>query len=330
VTASIGISLYPVDGDAADVLIRHADNALYRAKETGKNTYQYFSKTLDGSATRTSLEGELRTAVEQQQLFLVYEPIVDLTTGTTVGFEALVRWNHPSAGTLRPDQFIHIAEETGLIVQLGEWVLRRSCADIERWRLQGLTDFLVSVNVAAGQFQRGNLLETVGRALRDYDVAPSRIELELTESAILGNLESDAEHRRWFEGTGVSICVDDFGTGHSSLLLLRNLAPNRLKIDRAFTMDVPDDVGTVDIVRVILVLARTLGIGVVAEGVETPAQLQCLKGLDCTRAQGYFFSRPVLPEDVPALLEEHRMLPSRLIAVTAKQVSSRIARTHAK
>jgi len=321
-TASIGISLYPADGDAPDVLIRNADSALYRAKELGRNRYNHYSESLDGNpSVRINIESDLRTAVERQQLFLVYEPIVDLTTGTTLGFEALVRWNHPVAGTLRPDQFIHIAEETGLIVQLGEWVLRRACADIERWRLQGLTDFFISVNVAAGQFQRGNLLDAVGRALRDYDVAPSRIELELTESALLGSLKATRTIVAGLKDLGVSICVDDFGTGHSSLLLLRNLAPNRLKIDRAFTMDLPDDVATVDIVRVILVLARALGIGVVAEGVETPAQLQCLKGLDCTRAQGYFFSRPVLPEDVPALLKEQRMLPSRLIAVSPRQMS---------
>ena len=168
--------------------------------------------------------------------------------------------------------------------------------------------------------QRGNLLDAVKRALRDYDVAPGRIELELTESALLGSLQATRNIVAGLKELGVSICVDDFGTGFSSLLLLRDLAPNRLKIDQAFTRDLPDDVGTVDIVRAILVMARALGMAVIAEGVETPAQLQCLKGLDCTRAQGYFFSRSALPEDVPAILDEQRMLPSRLIAVAAKKM----------
>lgn len=315
-TASVGIGLFPDDGRDASTLLRHTDLAMYRAKELGKSGYHLFSHTLSGrTSDRLRLERELRNAIEEHQLFLVYQPKVNLRTGRTVGFEALVRWNHPERGTVSPAEFIPLAETTGLVVPLGEWVLRRVCSDLRAWSHAGIEDFSVSVNVSPRQFMRGDVVEVVARALREHDIEPRRLELELTESAMLGDLEVAEATVMQLKALGISISLDDFGTGYSSLTLLKRLAVDSLKIDRSFTRDVPGDAATVAIVSAILMMARALKMPVVAEGVETTAQLQMLKQHGCDLAQGYLFSRPVLPADVPALLQEKRLLPVRPIVV---------------
>ncbi len=309
-TASIGISVHPDDGDDATLLLRRADRAMYRAKELGKGQYQFYAHAPgDPAKEAPSLESELAFAIAHDELFLVYQPIVNLTTGRTTGLEALVRWNHPATGIRLPDDFIPLAEAKGLIVPLGEWVLERACAQMQRWQSMGLTDFSVSVNVSACQFQRGNLVHTVERALRGSGIQPGRLALELTESAMLENLASAEAIVLRLKALGVAISIDDFGTGYASLKLLRRICADVLKIDRAFVKDLTDSAGTKTIVGAIMLLGRALEMGVVAEGVETQDQLDVLVGQDCTRAQGYFFSRPVLPDAVPALLRDTHRVP---------------------
>lgn len=303
--ASIGIALYPDDGRDTAALLKCADAAMYRAKELGKSRYHFHADGGDDTATQPpNLESELAHAIAHEELFLVYQPIVDLATGRTLGLEALVRWQHPSGGLRLPDDFIPVAEESGLIVPLGEWVLRRACAQMHTWKQMGFADFRVWVNVSAYQFQRGDLVHTVEQALAQSRIESTRLGLELTESATLENLAGAEATVLRLKAAGIAISIDDFGTGYASLRLLRRIRADVLKIDRAFVRDVTQDPATLTIVRAIMLLGRALKMGVVAEGVETREQLDALIGRNCSRAQGYYFSRPVPPEEIPALLEQ--------------------------
>lgn len=308
-TASIGISVYPEDGVDSALLLKCADRAMYRAKELGKGRYQFYADVPGDPATEVpSLDRELAFAIGNDELSLVYQPIINLNSGRATGLEALVRWNHPT-GLRLPDDFIPIAESKGLIVPLGEWVLRRACADMHRWERMGLRDFSVAVNVSACQFQRGDLVQAVEVALRESGIPPSRLALELTETATLENLAGAEAIVLRLRAMGVGISIDDFGTGYASLKLLKRIGADVLKIDRAFVRGLADDAGTLTIVRAIMLLGRSLKMGVVAEGVETRPQLDALTGLNCAEVQGYFFSRPVPADAVPAMFQEARWLP---------------------
>jgi diguanylate cyclase (GGDEF)-like protein/PAS domain S-box-containing protein len=303
VTPSIGICTYPHDGRDVETLMRNADAAMYFAKESGRNNYQFFTQQLNIAAhERLLLENDLRYALERDELTLYYQPQIDLRSGAIVGFEALIRWPHLTRGMVPPAQFIPVAEEAGLIVPIGEWVMRRACAQARAWQDVGHAPLQVSVNCSARQFRREGVVHTVARILRDTGLAADALELEITESVII---DHDAEVIARFESLsdmGVQLSIDDFGTGYSSLSYLKRFPIDKLKIDRSFVRDLSADPDDAAIVTAIVAMAHSLGLQVVAEGVETAEQLAFLKSLGCDRAQGYYFGKPVPAEDFTRLL----------------------------
>jgi diguanylate cyclase (GGDEF)-like protein/PAS domain S-box-containing protein len=311
VTGSIGIALYPQDGLDTLSLQRHADLAMYRAKAAGKNTFELFTPALTAVALeRLELEHALRRALENAQLIgpqhdlnqndptqtlgleLHYQPQVDLK-GQVVAVEALLRWNHPQLGPIPPVRFIPVAEDCGLIVALGEWVLSSACHQVMRWREQGLTCVPVAVNVSPIQFSRSDFVQTVQRVLQTSGLEASFLELELTEGIVMQDLEATSAKLFALREMGVSVSIDDFGTGYSSLKYLQRLPIDCLKIDRSFVLEIDHEFGSQSLVRTIILLARELGLKVVAEGVETDAQFDVVRALECDRVQGYLFARPV-------------------------------------
>ena len=304
VTGSIGIALFPQDGQDALSLQRHADLAMYRAKAAGKNTFELFTPALTAVALeRLELEHALRRALETAQnavhdpnqnlgLELHYQPQVDLQ-GQVVAVEALLRWNHPQLGPIPPVRFIPVAEDCGLIVALGEWVLSHACHQVMRWREQGLTCVPVAVNVSPIQFSRSDFVQTVQRTLQTSGLEASFLELELTEGIVMQDLEATSKKLFALREMGVSVSIDDFGTGYSSLKYLQRLPIDCLKIDRSFVLEIDHEFGSQSLVRTIILLARELGLKVVAEGVETNAQFDIVRALECDRVQGYLFARPV-------------------------------------
>jgi diguanylate cyclase (GGDEF)-like protein/PAS domain S-box-containing protein len=306
VTGSIGIALYPQDGLDTLSLQRHADLAMYRAKAAGKNTFELFTPALTAVALeRLELEHALRRALENAQtigpihdpsqtlgLELHYQPQVDLK-GQVVAVEALLRWNHPQLGPIPPVRFIPVAEDCGLIVALGEWVLSSACHQVMRWRVQGLTCVPVAVNVSPIQFSRSDFVQTVQRVLHTSGLEASFLELELTEGIVMQDLEATSHKLFALREMGVSVSIDDFGTGYSSLKYLQRLPIDCLKIDRSFVLEIDHEFGSQSLVRTIILLARELGLKVVAEGVETDAQFDIVRALECDRVQGYLFARPV-------------------------------------
>jgi diguanylate cyclase (GGDEF)-like protein len=298
VGASIGIALAPKDETVGPLLLRLADVALYRAKTEGRGTYRFFEPTMDSEVqARRRLELDLRQALNDGALEIYFQPINDALTRTIRGFEALARWRHPELGMISPATFIPVAEQTGLIVPLGEWVLRAACREATRWP----PDVRVSVNLSARQFKSGGLTATVRKALSDAGLAPRRLELEITESVVLegggGNLAMLHELR----DLGVRIAMDDFGTGYSSLSYLRSFPFDKIKIDQSFVRNI-DQRDAREIVRAVAGLGRTLGMTTTAEGVETEAQLEAMIAYQCTEVQGYLFSKPVPAVDLPGLL----------------------------
>jgi diguanylate cyclase (GGDEF)-like protein/PAS domain S-box-containing protein len=293
VSVSVGISIYPFDGEDTETLMKHADVALYRAKETGRNTYEVYSPALNEAALeRLTLGTSLRHAVDREEFLLEYQPQVDVVSGKVVGSEVLVRWVRPDGTVLPPAQFVPVAEDTGLIVRIGDWVLQKACAQAQAWRAAGLPPVQLAVNLSAQQFQRPNLVADVGRILDETGLDPRALELELTESAIMLNPEMAVSTLRRLRSMGVGIAVDDFGTGYSSLSYLRKLPISALKIDRSFVRDClhnPDDAA---IVTAVLSMARSLRLKVVAEGVETAEQMAFLRERGCHEMQGYFFGTP--------------------------------------
>jgi len=298
---SIGVSLAPDDGENPDQLLKNADLALYRAKADGRGTYRFFEAGMDARAqARRLLELDLRAALRREEFEVYYQPIVDIAGERTVAFEALVRWNHPERGRIAPSDFIPLAEETGLIVRLGEWVLRRACADAAGW-----SDAVVlAVNLSPVQFKSPNLTATVLAALRASGLAAGRLELEITESVLLQNSEATLDTLHELRAQGVRISLDDFGTGYSSLSYLRSFPFDKIKIDRSFVQELASRDDSMAIVRAVAGLGRSLGIVTTAEGVETEEQLDLLRREGCTQAQGYLFSPPRPAAEVERMLSK--------------------------
>lgn len=300
ITASIGISLYPMDGDTAEELLRDADIAMYSAKTAGRNTYQYFTPELREQTTqRLALIDGLREALAAgDQLDLVYQPKFDAARGGVTGTEALIRWHHPRLGLIRPQRFIPVAEETDLIIPLGGWVLDKACEQAAKWRAEGL-DLTMSVNVSNRQLRRGNLVEAVETALASHRLPPNSLELEITEATLMSDIDLARRTVERLRALGVGVSIDDFGTGYSSLSHLKRFPIDTLKIDRAFVRDLDTSEDAVALSSAIISLARSLDLDVVAEGVETREQLDTLARLGCTKMQGFLVSHPLRASDIP-------------------------------
>jgi len=297
VGASIGISIYPRDARSTETLLRNADAAMYRAKDAGRNTFCFYSEEMTTTALeRVLLEGQLRRAIEQGELLLHYQPQVDLSSGQVIGVEALVRWRHPEHGVLSPDRFIPIAEDSGLIVPLGDWVLRSACAQGKAWLDSGIDFGRVCVNIAGLQLRRGRLRDSVQRILAETGLPPERLELEITESFIMGQPKQNVDLLISLREFGVALAIDDFGTGYSSLAHLKQIPIDKLKIDQSFIRDLPDDDNDSAIARAVIALGHSLQFKVIAEGVENTAQQEFLQSAGCDQAQGFLYRRPVPAE----------------------------------
>ncbi len=293
ISASIGIACFPDDGADAVTLMKHADAAMYAAKSAGRGTYRFFQAAMTEKAgQRLQLEMELRNAVANGELELFYQPRVALDSGAPCGVEALVRWRHPLRGLVPPDDFIPLAEETGIIHELGNWVLEAACRQARAWQEKGLMRIRIAVNISAKQLQEGDLVERIASLTRQYGIAPADLEVELTESVIMANPEEISGIFARLRRLGVTVAVDDFGTGYSSLAYLRRLPIDVLKIDRSFVMNADRDEGDAQIVRIIMALAQALKLDVIAEGVETRGQAEFLASCGCPTAQGYLYARP--------------------------------------
>jgi diguanylate cyclase (GGDEF)-like protein len=300
--ASIGISLAPRDGKTPNDVLKHADVALYRAKKAGSGTIRFFDPSDDAAAReRRALQLHLEAAIERDELFLVYQPFLDLRENRITGFEALLRWRHPARGLVSPLEFVALAEESGLIHPIGDWVVRHACQALAQWP----ANIRVAVNVSAVQFQNANILQTFVKALADSRIAPRRLEIEITESILLSKYDSAASVLNSLLELGVTVALDDFGTGYSSLTYLRRLPFSHIKIDQSFVRDMLVQPDCAAIVRSVIALARDLRIGVVAEGVESTAQLDYLRQTNCDEVQGYLIGRAVQANDVLALLGDH-------------------------
>ncbi|MCM5678151.1 PAS-domain containing protein [Schlegelella sp. S2-27] len=306
VTASVGICLYPTDGPDEQTLMKNADIAMYQAKEEGKNNYQFYSKEIKTlSLERLALESSLRTALQRGEFSLHYQAKLDLHKETITGVEALLRWNSAELGPVSPTQFIPIAEQTGLIVPIGKWVLRTACAQSVEWQRQGLPPVCVAVNISARQFSHEDLLEDVAGALRDTGMDPSLLELELTEGMVMHNTERAVRLLSDIKKMGVRIAIDDFGTGYSSLAQIKRFPIDALKVDRSFIRDLATDSADRAITEAIIAMGKTLSLTVVAEGVETQEQQTFLRDRACDEMQGYYFSKPVSAEDFAAFFRRH-------------------------
>ncbi len=306
ITSSIGISVYPHDGATVEGLLKSANLAMYHAKAKGRNNCQYFKEEMNSKAqARLLLESDLRAAIERQEFLLHYQPQIDTVSGRAIGVEALVRWQHPDRGLIAPDMFIPIAEETGLILPIGEMVLHIACRQATAWLSEGLPPLRMAVNLSALQFKQGSLPNLVADILAETGLDPRQLELEITESAAMDNPEATIAHLRWFKEMGIGLAIDDFGTGYSSLSYLKLFPFDRLKIDRSFVKDIETDSNDAAIAAATIALAHTLGKEVIAEGVETETQANFLGFLKCDVVQGYFYSRPQPVEEVTAFLREN-------------------------
>jgi diguanylate cyclase (GGDEF)-like protein len=307
VSASIGIAISPDDGVDAITLLKNADVAMHAAKQQGGNGFVFYSSELNmRSLERLTLEHGLRQAVSGAQLRLHYQPQVEVASGRIVGFEALMRWQHPELGLLMPDRFISIAEDAGIISELGDWALFEACAQLKAWEQAGFGDLVVSVNAAAAQLQQAHFPETIARALTSAGIVPGSLMLEITESMLIGEGDQSVAVLNRIKALGVGLSLDDFGTGYSSFSHLKRLRIDEIKIDRAFVADMDSSTESAAIVAAILSLATGLGLKIVAEGVETEAQLAGLAARSCQNYQGYHFSRPLPVDEITALLARHR------------------------
>ncbi|MFC7371458.1 EAL domain-containing protein [Fictibacillus iocasae] len=310
VTPSIGISVYPSDGADMETLIKNADIAMYRVKEQGKNHFQFYTPEMNDRVMKEmQLEIGLRKALEQQEFELVYQPQIDVRTGTLTGAEALIRWHHPEWGTISPAEFIPIAEETGLILPIGEWVLREACLQNKKWQREGHPPIRISVNISSRQFQQNELVAMVQNILNTTELEPRYLELELTESIIQDSTHA-VEKMQQLKNMGIHLSIDDFGTGYSSLSYLKTFPINTLKIDRSFTSNIYNDPKDASLVETIITMAHNLDLKVIAEGVETQEQLSFLQQRQCNEAQGYYFSQPIASADMDKLLKNHKTVLS--------------------
>ena len=305
VTVSIGVSLYPSDGDQFELLLKNAETAMRRAKELGISNYQHYKPTMNTQAfEQLTLEHNLQKALHKNQFIVFYQPIINLAVGEITGAEALVRWNHPDLGMISPVQFIPLAEEIGLIIPIGEWVLETACLQMRRWQDRFGRPFIVSVNLSARQFQQQDLVSVVGRILERTRFDPHRLKLEITESVGMKNPEQTIHTLRQLKDMGILIAIDDFGTGYSSLSYLNRFPIDTLKIDRSFVMELNVSTPESAIIDAIIAMAHSLGLNVIAEGVETPEQGNYLRGKGCEEVQGFYFSKPLNAEDFLKILVE--------------------------
>jgi diguanylate cyclase (GGDEF)-like protein len=303
ISGSIGIALYPLDGSDTETMQKNADTAMYEAKEHGRNTFQFYTQSMNSMAVqRLLIENHLNKAIEKDQLLLYYQPQVHIPSGCISGFEALIRWQHTDLGLVVPGEFISLAEESGLIVSIGEWVIREACRQGVAWRRQGLPSMRISVNLSTYQLRDPHLAGIIERALRMHGMDPGCLELEITEGAIMKNLEGALVTLNQIRELGVTISIDDFGTGYSSLAQLKRFPVDRLKIDRSFIKDIPQSTDDQAITKVIILIGHNLDMKVLAEGVETPAQLEYLQESECDEFQGYLFSPPLPAVAVPEFL----------------------------
>jgi diguanylate cyclase (GGDEF)-like protein len=303
VGAAIGVAVFPQDGDVAETLLKRAEIAMHRAKEQGQNAFRMFTAGMDArAAERLSLENDLRGAIERNELFLHYQPRVDLKSGRIHGAEALVRWQHPQRGLISPASFIPLAEETGLILPIGEWVLRSACLQSRAWQRAGLEPLAVSVNISAPQFRQAGLAGRVAALLRETELDPRLLELELTESLVMHDAEEVIAILRELKGMGVMLAIDDFGTGYSSLAYLKRFPVDHLKIDQSFVRGIAEDADDAAIVSAVISLGKSLGLRLVAEGVETEAQRAFLEARGCEEIQGYLVGRPIPASELEARL----------------------------
>ncbi len=296
-SASIGISFYPLDGEDATTLMKRADTAMYNAKNNGRKRLHYFQSAMEGySSQRLEMERLLRRALDRSEFQLHYQPQFELDSGRLIGAEALLRWHNPDEGLISPDRFIPLAEETGLILPIGEWVLHEVCAQSRTWQQEGWYSFRVAANLSARQFSQANLSHTISEILSQFNLEPAILELELTESVAMQNVETSLKTLQSLKQTGINMSIDDFGTGYSSLSYLKQFPIDRLKIDRAFIADIATDPNDAAIVVAIISMARCMGLKVIAEGVETEEQLSFLKMHGCNEAQGFLLGKPVPAE----------------------------------
>ncbi len=300
ITPSIGLTVYPFDEEQqAEGLLKNAEIAMYGAKERGRNNYQYYSVEMTALVSRhLAMEHALRRGIDRGEFLLHYQPQIDANSGATVGMEALVRWDHPKFHLMSPAEFIPLAEETGLILPMGEWALRTACAQSRAWQMQGQKPIRVAVNLSARQFQQPGLLDMVRRVLEETRLDPSGLELEITESVLMQNTESTMVTLRELSAMGVHLSIDDFGTGYSSLSYLKRFPIDALKIDQSFVRDIPTDPDDTAIAAAIIAMAHSLGVKVIAEGVENEAQLRFLRAQHCDAMQGFYFSKPLPAEAV--------------------------------
>jgi diguanylate cyclase (GGDEF)-like protein/PAS domain S-box-containing protein len=303
VTASIGIAHYPNDATDVQQLLKHADSAMYQAKDSGRNTSRFFTSDLNFLLSkRLEVESRLRRGIERNEFFLRYQPQVDLVSGRIVGLEALLRWNDPQHGEIFPKDFISVAEELGLIVPLGEWVFRTACQQIKIWEMAGFRDLTVSVNISPRQFISRKLLPSMKAALLETGINPGQLDLEITETMAMRDLEQSIEILGELRRLGATISIDDFGVGYSSLGQLKRLPAQTLKVDQSFVSQIPDDSNSCSITEAIIAMAKRLNLRTVAEGVETSAQVEFLRANGCDAFQGYFFAKPLTTPEITAML----------------------------
>ena len=304
VPMSIGVSIYPDDGEDAATLINNADTAMYQAKENGRNNYQFFRQEMIVRAVeRQFIEGGLRVALDRQELSLHYQPKVDLRTGAIVGVEALLRWQHPDRGFIPPAQFVPIAEDSGLILPIGRWVLREACRQSRAWLDAGLPPMPMAVNISAIEFRSQDFIDSIRTVLQETKLEPQCLELELTESVLMKYAESTVSMLKALKSIGVQLAVDDFGTGYSSLSYLSQFPVDSLKVDQSFVQEISSKANDAVIVSAVISMGNSLKKRVIAEGVETREQLEFLTTAGCEEAQGYYFSAPMVAEQFAALLE---------------------------
>lgn len=309
VTTSIGISIYPYDGLDADTLLKNADISMYRAKELGRNKHIYYTAEMNAeSRKQLAIETNLRKAMERNELYVLYQPKVDITTNRIVGAEALLRWEHPIMGHISPEDFIPIAEDSGLIIPIGEWVLNKALKQQKEWHDDGYPDLKIAVNISATQLARPGLINAVENALNNSGINPERVDLEITENVVMQNIDHVITTLNEIKNFGINISMDDFGTGYSSLSYLRKLPIDTVKIDRSFVRNIPHDKEDVSIAQAIIAMSKSLGLQIIAEGVENIKQVNFFKQEGCTIVQGFLFSKPVSAPDFKLMLDNQENL----------------------